>query len=291
MLPISRVIVSLVYYNSLIRDTLEYTINREKFDVKFYDYKKHGIINEPLLNTPLKQFLDNNGEKGEELRKLINEFGEALYSEKSTILRPEADNVHVDHNQDVTIFEKVVPLHEQITAVIRLHDKYRKDHNQVEESITKLLDADEEFYRGVLLFTLSNQIFRKFDEFNKNMREGHGEKTPAASFVEQELQTLTRMFFVSKVNATCKDNNYTEALDATEHMIEMMNGRRELPKGKNFRDVYVEVNAKCNALLLISEDQWKQTYQPAVNEMIKHNQAARAQAEANKASEDNGENK
>ena len=167
MLPISRVIVSLVYYNSLIRDTLEYTINREKFDVKFYDYKKHGIINEPLLNTPLKQFLDNNGEKGEELRKLINEFGEALYSEKSTILRPEADNVHVDHNQDVTIFEKVVPLHEQITAVIRLHDKYRKDHNQVEESITKLLDADEEFYRGVLLFTLSNQIFRKFDEFNK----------------------------------------------------------------------------------------------------------------------------
>lgn len=291
MLPISRVIVSLVYYNSLIRDTLEYTINREKFDVKFYNYKKHGIINEPLLNTPLKQFLDNNGEKGEELRKLINEFGEALYSEKSTILRPEADNVHVDHNQDVTIFEKVVPLHEQITAVIRLHDKYRKDHNQVEESITKLLDADEEFYRGVLLFTLSNQIFRKFDEFNKNMREGHGEKTPAASFVEQELQTLTRMFFVSKVNATCKDNNYTEALDATEHMIEMMNGRRELPKGKNFRDVYVEVNAKCNALLLISEDQWKQTYQPAVNEMIKDNQAARAQAEANKASEDNGENK
>ena len=49
--------------------------------------------------------------------------------------------------------------------------------------------------------------------------------------------------------------------------------------------------AKCNALLLISEDQWKQTYQPAVNEMIKDNQAARAQAEANKASEDNGENK
>ena len=291
MLPISRVIVSLVYYNSLIRDTLEYTINRDKFDVNFYNYKKNGIINEPLLNTPLKQFLDNNGEKGEELRKLINEFGETLYSEKSTILRPETDNVHVDHNQDVTIFEKVVPLHEQITAVIRLHDRYRKEHNQVEESITKLLDADEEFYRGVLLFTLSSEIFRKFDEFNKNMREGHGEKTPAASFVEQELQILTRMFFISKANATCKDTNYTEALDATEHMIEMMNGRRELPKGKNFRDVFVEVNAKCNALLLISEDQWKQTYQPAVNEMIKDNQAARAQAEANKASENNGENK
>ena len=291
MLPISRVIVSLVYYNSLIRDTLEYTINRDKFDVNFYNYKKNGIINEPLLNTPLKQFLDNNGEKGEELKKLINEFGETLYSEKSTILRPENDNVHVDHNQDVKNKKKVVPLHEQITAVIRLHDRYRKEHNQVEESITKLLDADEEFYRGVLLFTLSSEIFRKFDEFNKNMREGHGEKTPAASFVEQELQILTRMFFVSKANATCKDTNYTEALDATEHMIEMMNGRRELPKGKNFRDVFVEVNAKCNALLLISEDQWKQTYQPAVNEMIKDNQAARAQAEANKASENNGENK
>ena len=35
MNTISRVIVSLVYYNSLVRDTLEYTINKETYDVNF----------------------------------------------------------------------------------------------------------------------------------------------------------------------------------------------------------------------------------------------------------------
>lgn len=69
MNTISRVIVSLVYYNSLVKDTLEYTISKEAYDVNFYDYKQNGIVNEIKLDTPLKQFLANNGEKGEELKK------------------------------------------------------------------------------------------------------------------------------------------------------------------------------------------------------------------------------
>ena len=67
METISRVIVSLVYYNSLVRDTLEYTLNKpDGFDTKYYDYKRNGIVNEIKLNTPLKVFLDQNGEKGED---------------------------------------------------------------------------------------------------------------------------------------------------------------------------------------------------------------------------------
>lgn len=286
MLPISRVIVSLVYYNSLIRDTLEYTLPRETYDVKYYEYKRNGIVNEPKLNTPLKNFLDSNGEKGADLRKQLEEFGETFYSDTSSIIKVEGDGVRVDHNQDVGIFEKAVPLHEQIAAIIRLHDKYRQDNNLVDEIVTSLIAADEEFYRSVLLFTLNSEMWRKFEEFNKAMRDGKGEKTPAASFVENELQTLTRMFFISKQNATCKDNNYTDALDLVEHFIEMMNGRRELPTGKNFHDVYVEVSAKTNAFLMIAEDKWKRTYEPAVQEMLKDNKEAQErQAQAKKEEE------
>jgi len=291
MLPISRVIVSLIYYNSLIRDTLEYTIPRQKYDLNFFKYKKNGIINEPLLNTPLKSFLDSNGEKGKELEKEIIEFGETFYSDKSTVLKEEADTVKVDHNQDVLIFEKAVPLHEQLTAIIRLHDSFRQKNNQVEESVTKLIEADELFYRAVLLFTLSSEIWRKFEEFNKAMRDANGEKNPAATFVEQELQTLTRMFFISKQNASCKDNDYIQILDLVEHMIEMMNGRRELPKGKSFRDVWIEVSAKTNSFIMIAENSWKQAYEPAVNEMIKDNKAAQEEKktqEENKKEETEG---
>jgi len=37
METISRVIVSLIYYNSLVRDTLEYTIPKDTYEVNFYD--------------------------------------------------------------------------------------------------------------------------------------------------------------------------------------------------------------------------------------------------------------
>lgn len=280
MKAISRVVVSLIYFNSLVRDTLEYSIHRDKFDINFYNYKKNGIINEPLLNTPLKAFIDGNGEKGQELGKKIADFGEVFYSDKSTILRPEGDNVRVDHNQNVTIFEKVVPLHEELEAVVRLHERYAKEHNdEVEESVANLIEIDEKFYRSVLLFSLSAEIMRKFEEFNKAMNEAKGEKNPAASFAENELNSLCKMFYLSKANATCKASEYTDVLDAVEHMIEMMNGRRELPKGQNFRNVFSDVNAKVNEFLLITEEDWKKAYQPAIEEMIKDNQAARAAAE------------
>ncbi len=280
MLPISRVIVSLVYYNSLVRDTLEYTIRRDKFDVRFYDYKKNGIVNEPKLNTPLKSFLDSNGEKGAKLKELIEDFANTLYGDDSTILHRENDTVRVDHNQDVTIFSKTIPLHEQINAVIRVHDKFRKDNNLIDDSITTLLDKDEKFYRAVVLFSLLHTIYAKFGEFNKDMKDNNGQKGPGATFIEKELNELVRLFYLSKVNATCKEAIYTDSLDLVEHLIEMMNGRRELPKGKTFADVYSEANARVNEYLILAEDEWKKVYQPCVSEMIKDNQEARAKAEA-----------
>ena len=79
MQTINRVIVSMIYYNSLIRDTLEYTMVREKYETSFYDYKRNGIINELKVQSPLKVFIDQNGEKGQELLKQLEKFGEEFY--------------------------------------------------------------------------------------------------------------------------------------------------------------------------------------------------------------------
>ena len=37
---IDRIIVSLIHYNAQVRDTLEYTLNREQFDSKIYEERK-----------------------------------------------------------------------------------------------------------------------------------------------------------------------------------------------------------------------------------------------------------
>ena len=285
---ISRVIVSLVYYNSLLRDTLEYTLPRPNgYDVRYYDYKRNGIVNEIKLNTPLKVFLDQNGDKGSELRKKLEDYGNELYSDTSTVIKKASDGLRVDHAQNLKIFELTIPLHEELTQVIRLHVNYARQNNVLEDKIAKLVEADERFYRAVALLSLNGEIDRQFVEFNKAMRESKGQPTPASNFVQNDLNSLVRCLATVRQGATCKDELYTDALDAVFHCVEMMNGKRDLPKGKTFQDVFNDANIKIGAFVRDSEAAWRSTYTPLLNELISDNQKAREAAQA-KAQETEG---
>lgn len=276
MQVISRVIVSLVYYNSLVRDTLEYTMNNKgTYDVNFYNYKKNGIINELKLNTPLKTFIEKNGEQGEKLKEKLVQFGEDFYSDNSTVIKLASDGLRVDHAQNIKIFESVIPLHEELNSVVALHVNYAHEHaaesNLTPEDLTKLdglQKADERFYRAVAFLTLSGEIFRQFEEYNKARREANGEKTPQSNFIEQDLNTLYKLLAQVRAGSKCTDEKYTTALDALFDSVEMMTGKRDLPKGKNFGDVINDVNAKVQDFIQDSEDGWRQNYTPLLNELI-----------------------
>ena len=287
METISRVIVSLVYYNSLVRDTLEYTIPKDSYEVNFYDYKRNGIVNEPKLNTPLKVFLDQNGEKADELRKKLEQFGEDFYSDNSTVIKKAADNtLRVDHAQSVKIFENVIPLHEELNSIINLHVNFARQNNQLEESVEKLVQADERFYRAVALLSLQGELVRQFEEFNKVMRESQGQPTPQSNFIQNDLNTLVKALNTVRANATCKDNVYTAALDAVFAEVEMMNGRRDLPAGKTFADVCNDANVKISELVKDSEAGWRENYTPLLQELIadtQKNQQAQQQPAEEKA--------
>ena len=287
METISRVIVSLVYYNSLVRDTLEYTIPKDSYEVNFYDYKRNGIVNEPKLNTPLKVFLDQNGEKADELRKKLEQFGEDFYSDNSTVIKKAADNtLRVDHAQSVKIFENVIPLHEELNSIINLHVNFARQNNQLEERVEKLVQADERFYRAVALLSLQGELVRQFEEFNKVMRESQGQPTPQSNFIQNDLNTLVKALNTVRANATCKDNVYTAALDAVFAEVEMMNGRRDLPAGKTFADVFNDANVKISELVKDSETGWRENYTPLLQELIadtQKNQQAQQQPAEDKA--------
>ena len=280
---ISRVIVSLVYYNSLVRDTLEYKLPKETYDVNFFDYKRNGIINELKLNTPLKVFLDQNGEKGEELRKKLEKFGEDFYSDNSTVVKKALDGLRVDHAQHVRIFESVIPLHEELNSIIRLHVNYARENNQLEDKIVALQNADERFYRAVALLSLNGEIIKQFEEFNKAMRESNGQPTPASNFVQNDLNTLVKCLATVRQNATANDELYTNALDAVFNAVEMMNGRRQVPAGKQFPDIFNDCNQKIAAFVQDSENGWKNTYQPCLNELIEDNKKLQEQKAAQEA--------
>lgn len=295
ILTLSDNIVSFVYYNSLIRDTLEYTMKNNKFEVNFYNYKKYGIINELKLNTPLKSFLDKNSdnENGPRVLKLLTDLGEEIYGDKSSIIKFENNEIKVDHAQDLKIFESVLKAHEEVKGIINFHYKFILDNKQkIAESIeqgneqykgkldeviklidldieklTKLLRSDENFYRAVAIHTISSQIFDKYHEFNVAMRESNGQKTPQASFVEKELQQLIGFIHFIFETASTKDELFTNAKDKVNNSIEMMSNKRALPAGKNFNDVFSEVRADTVKFLVTSQEEWKLTYGPLVEEM------------------------
>lgn len=291
MKNITRIVVSFVYYNSLVRDTLEYSLPRENYDVKFYDYKRNGIVNEPKINSPLHSFIERNGEKGEQLNQRLTDFAQAFYSDDSTVVKKAADGtLRVDHAQAVKVIDMTVPLHEELNSVVKLHRNYAHEHAQELnadandlKSIDDLVLADERFYRAVAFLSLSNEIFKQFDEYNKARREANGEKTPQSNFIEQDLNTLYKNFEIVRRNATCNDSIYTDALDAFSHAIEMTTGRRQIPTGKNFGDVINEVNAKVQEFVKDSETKWREVYQPLLNELV---QEARAQQQAQQQKEE-----
>lgn len=285
MQTISRVIVSLVYYNSLVRDTLEYTLPRDKYEVSFYDYKRNGIVNEIKVNSPLKVFIDQNGEKGQALLKECEKFGNDFYSDSSTVIKKTADGLRVDHAQNVKIFEEAIPLHESLNNVIRIHEQYAEKNNLKEEKIVNLLKADERFYRAVSLMTLITEIRNQFEEFNKAMREANGQKTPQSNFIEQDLNKLVGLINLTRQQATCTDDIYTNALDEIFKFIEMMTGKRDLPKGKSFQDVFNEIGIELSVFVEDAEKGWKSNYEPCLKELVEDNKKVKEEAEKKVASD------
>ena len=47
----------------------------------------------------------------------------------------------------------------------------------------------------------------------------------------------------------------------------MMTNKRALPAGKNFNDVFADARSSVTKFILISEEDWKNIYKPAVDEM------------------------
>lgn len=290
METISRVIVSFVYYNSLVRDTLEYTLNKEQYDVNFYNYKRNGIVNELKLNTPLKNFIENNGEAGQKLKERLEKFGNDFYSDTSTVLHLANDGLRVDNAQNIKIFEDTVPLHQEMSNIVNLHVKYAHDHqNEINISADELarLDTlrlvDNRFYTAVAYLALSREIYKQFEEFNKARREANGERTPQSNFIEQDLNKLNNLLELVRRGSIANDVIYTDATDALFQSIEMMNGRRQLPTGKTFADVVNDASQKISAFVKDSEENYKQIYGPLLNELI---EASKKDKEAKEAAKE-----
>jgi hypothetical protein len=265
---IQKAIVTLLHYNTIIRDTLEYTIKKKEYNLDFFNFKKKGILVEIEQNTPLRIFLDKAGENGEKLTTRIKDFYETLYGDDSTILRIAPEGLRVDHAQHLTIYEQTLILHEEIRRITNVHVDFAKKNNQFDKRLEDLIKADERFYRGLVYMTMINDLEVLYFEYNKARNEAKGELTPQSNFIQNDISKVTNLLNFTRQNSVATDLEYMELVDKVFAVIENISGKRDLPIGKNYVDVFKEAKEAIAAFVKETEFKWRDLYNPVIKELL-----------------------
>ncbi len=274
MNQVSSVITTLEHYKVVIRDTLEYTIMRDHYDMDAFNEKKRSVLIEVNEPTPLKSILDNSAENGQKLDSMIRDFYDQVYSESSTILRPADDGLRVDHAQHIAIFKGVVPIHENIESMVGgiINDARSKGLDV--EAVARLDLAEERLYRAVAYMTMTNELIKLFNDYNQARRDAKGEETAASKFIGNDINEVIQLLSaVRGNNRVLTDERYMGVQDKVFTLIEYMTGRRDLPMGKGFGEAIRETQEAIQGYVREVEPLWRDAYTPLITELV---QQARA---------------
>jgi len=258
-------IASFIRFDVVVFNTLEYAMKKDTYDVNAYKARKEIITTEITQNTPLKNCCEHSGEAGENLLKKINELLDTIYSENSTIVKVSQDGqeLRVDYSQAITIFEAVMPIHEEVRKIIAAHvSAAQKDDKFDEPTFPDVITKEEFFYRGLVNMLMLEELDHQFAEYNKARQEAKGGITAQSNFIQNDINRLVKLFQFSRENAGVRSAEYYEVIDPLFALIEMTGGRRDLPQGKNFADMFISTKQICREKTAKWEEAWKGVYEP-----------------------------
>ena len=259
------VIATIAHYAVEIRSSLEYALPNREFPIANYNHRKAAVLAEVDQDTWLKKvFIPNNGENGANLEKMIRDFAESVYGEKSTILRVNGDKVEVDPAQLLSLIKPVIQIHENLTAMMRgaLQDGLNRlraaktDEERAQLDMTdgqKLFEMEDHAYRGLAYMVLTMLLEKLFADYNVARNEAHGAESPASNFIGQDIQTVIQQIGTIRANAIEHDLVYKEMEDKIHAVVENCTGRRDLPAGKRFPDVFRETRELIGVYLRDAE--------------------------------------
>ena len=256
-------IASFIRYDVVVFNTLEYATKKDVYDVNAYKARQEIISKEIELNTPLKNCLDNSGEAGKNLMDKIKELIRLVYSEESTIVKmgPDEKELRVDPSQALTIYEAVLPIHEELRKIVEAHVNAAKKNNAYDEpSFDDVIVKEEYFYRCLVNMLMLDTFDHFFAEYNKARQEAKGAITPQSNFIQNDINKIVNLFHFVRNNAFARNAEYYSMIDPLFALIEMTGGRRDLPEGKNFGQVFVEVKTKTREVTHNNEVAWQPVY-------------------------------
>lgn len=306
MNQVSQHILSIYHYNVLIRDTLEYALIRDTYNQTAFEQRKKGLKMALTEKSPIRNFIDNNGETGKTIETKLNDFIDTVYGDDSTILKMAPDGLRVDHAQHIQLFDFIVGLHETFSDVTRVYSNFAKEKNEYEAEIDTVIHDDERLYRSIVFMTVMPEISKTFLEFNKAMRESKGQPSPQVNYIVGDLKKLVGFLSFQKAHNTIKDEDFNVMMDDCFRVIDYIEGKRELPwhalaeeekatyKGPisgtgqrkaTFPEVFKDNQDVINKQVAISEAAWKKSYQPIITALMEQQKINAELAKANGGAE------
>lgn len=279
-------IASFIRFNVVLFNTLEYVMKKDNYDLNAFNARKEIISTEISKNTPLKSCLDNSGEAGIKLLEKIKDLLDTIYGDDSTIVRKSADGkeLRVDAAQHIAVFEAVLPIHEEVRSIISAHLAQANKQNMMDEpTFIDVINKEELFYHGLANMLLIDELDHLFAEYNKARNEAKGAITPQSNFISNDINRVVSLMNMLRQRSPIKSNDYYELIDPEFALIEMTSGRRDLPEGKNFGDVFTSVKKIAREKTIKWENEWKPAYDAFIRHFAEEAEKMNNQNTANKA--------
>ena len=279
-------VASFIRFNVVLFNTLEYVMKKDNYDLNAFNARKEIISTEISKNTPLKSCLDNSGEAGTKLLEKIKDLLDTIYGDDSTIVRKSADGkeLRVDAAQHIAVFEAVLPIHEEVRSIISAHLAQANKQNMMDEpTFIDVINKEELFYHGLANMLLIDELDHLFAEYNKARNEAKGAITPQSNFISNDINRVVSLMNMLRQRSPIKSNDYYELIDPEFALIEMTSGRRDLPEGKNFGDVFISVKKIAREKTIKWENEWKPAYDAFIRHFAEEAEKMNNQNTANKA--------
>ena len=274
----NQYIFNIYHYLLNLRDTVEYTIDREHTKA-IYDTRKNVLVTGIGQGSALGNFFENNKEQGEKIKARINEIINDFYSDDSSVIKVTEDGkIRVDHTQHIKIFDEIVGIQESVRDILFGYINYARQQNSADEDMEKLVAADERLTRTIFAMLIMREFEKSFGEFQKVMAESKGQPTPQSNFIVQnEISKMASLIRFSRAHAHCTDNETLDLLDDVNKVIEMTEGRRDRRDNKSFQDIFNDINHRLSDHVAKLEPIWKEVYEKLFKEMIEISQKKEAE--------------
>ncbi len=269
MNDVTHFIFSIYNYNLMIKDTLEYTISdRKDLKVAIYQQRKNtlkGMLDQP---SPVRHFLDQNGETGKKIESNLREFIEDVYGDDSTILHVSGEELRVDHAQHLAIYNFVVGLHETFNDILHGYLKFAKDQGKEDPKLTSMIDKDDDMFRVIAYMTIFNDVEKAFIEFNQAMTESHGQPSPQSNFVLTYLRQYIGFLGFVSTHYKGQDTDMLHMMNQVKYVFALMEGKEKLPEGKKLSEVFEETKKEIQMLMGKTEQAWRQEFMMVYPEVV-----------------------